>query len=251
MSFQSQFTLSGKTILVTGASSGIGREVAVQCALGGATVLITARNENRLNDTLALLNGKLHKLFVCDLLKTEEIKKLCELLPVIDGVVHCAGVVKPYPIAFLTSEKVSETMSANFHSVVELTTALFKSKKVNRGASMVFMSSISGQHPHKGGSMYAASKAAVEAFSKTVALEYAQKGIRSNCISPAMVKTPMFDEAVAGMSTDSMNEHIAKYPLGVGFPIDVANAVVFLLSPASRWITGINLIMDGGLLLEY
>lgn len=245
------FHLDGKTVLITGASSGIGRQCAVECAKMGATVIATGRNEERLAETLEALSGSGHRSVTCNLLLASDMEKLIGEIPLLDGVVHGAGIVKPFPVSFLTDEKINETMRINFNAVVELTALLFKAKKVSKNASLVFLSSISGQHPHKGGSMYAASKAAIEAFSKTVALEYAAKGIRANCISPAMVKTPMFDDAVAGMSTESMNEHIGKYPLGVGYPADIANAAVFLLSPASRWITGINMIMDGGLLLEY
>ncbi len=245
------FHLSGKTVLVTGASSGIGRQTAKECADMGARVLVTARNEGKLNELLNEMKGDGHAKVVADLLCKESMSTLLQRVPTLDGLVHCAGVVKPFPVSFLTTDKIYETMNVNFNAVVELTGALLKSKKINRGASLVFMSSISGQHPHKGGSMYAASKAAVEAFCKTVALEYASKEIRANCISPAMVKTPMFDAAAAEISDETMKEHVAKYPLGVGFPEDVAHAVVFLLSPASRWITGTNLVMDGGLLLEY
>ena len=245
------FHLTGKTILITGASSGIGAQTARECSAMGGKVIITARNEERLNKVLAELSGEGHIAHRCDLLNAEEISSLAKNISSVDGVVHCAGLVKPFPVSFLNREKLDETMHTNFYTVVELTTALFKAKKINKEAALVFLSSLSGQHPHKGGSMYAASKAAVEAFCKTVALEYAAKGIRANCISPAMVKTPMFDEAAEGMSTQSMEEHVAKYPLGVGYPEDVARAVVFFLSPASRWITGTNLLMDGGLLLAY
>ncbi len=245
------FHLNNKIILITGSTSGIGRETAIKCAEMGATMILTGRNTERLNETLKALKGTGHKSIACDLLNEASLKDLVSSCSQLDGLVHCAGLVKPFPVGFLTKPKIDETLHSNFYSVVELTSALFKAKKINDKASLVFMSSISGQHPHKAGSMYAASKAAVEAFSKTVALEYYPKGIRSNCISPAMVKTPMFDAASEGMSQESMDAHIAKYPLGVGYPEDVANSVIFLLSPASRWITGINLLMDGGLLLEY
>jgi NAD(P)-dependent dehydrogenase (short-subunit alcohol dehydrogenase family) len=245
------FHLTGKTILVTGASSGIGRQTALECAAMGASLIITGRNQERVNKLLNELPGSGHVSHLCDLLNSSAISSFVKDIHTVDGVVHCAGLVKPFPVSFLTREKLDETIHSNFYTVVELTTALFKAQKINRGASFIFLSSISGQHPHKGGSMYAASKAAVEAFCKTVALEYAHKGIRANCISPAMVKTQMFDDAVSGMSTQSMEEHVAKYPLGVGLPEDVARAAVFLLSPAARWITGTNMVMDGGLLLAY
>jgi NAD(P)-dependent dehydrogenase (short-subunit alcohol dehydrogenase family) len=124
-----------------------------------------------------------------------------------------------------------------------------KNKKLNKNASLVFLSSISGQHPHKGGTLYAGSKAAIESFAKVLSLELYPQGIRANCISPAMVKTPMFDQAADEMSKEEMEKHIGKYPLGVGLPEDVANAAIFLLSPAARWITGINITLDGGFLL--
>ncbi|MFN8323591.1 MAG: SDR family oxidoreductase [Chitinophagales bacterium] len=245
------FHLTGKTVLITGGSSGIGKQCAIDCSRMGASVIITGRNEERLLQTLSLLSGVGHSNISCNLLFANDLERLVNEMPLLDGIVHCAGIVKPFPISFLTEEKINETLSTNFNTVAGLTASLFKAKKVNKGASIVFLSSISGQHPHKGGSMYAASKAAIEAFSKTVALEYASKNIRANCISPAMVKTPMFDDAVAGMSTASMDEHVGKYPLGVGYPEDIANAVIFLLSSASRWITGTNVVMDGGLLLDY
>lgn len=250
MSHKTAFQLDGKTILVTGASSGIGRQIAIGIAEMGGKLVLTARNEERLNETLAALAGEGHTVLAADLMDSEARDGLIAQLPQLDGVVHCAGVVKPYPIAFLSQEKIDETLNINYEIPVLLMAGIGRGKKLNNNASIVFLSSISGQHPHKGGAMYAGSKAAIEAFSKVVALEYYSKGIRSNCISPAMVKTPMYKEAEAGMSKESMDEHVAKYPLGVGLPEDVANATIFFLSDASRWITGVNLTLDGGFLLE-
>lgn len=244
------FHLHNKTILITGASSGIGRETAIKCSEMGAKIILTARNKERLAETEKKLSGTGHKSMSCDLSKEMELKDFILQLGHLDGLVNCAGVVNPFPIGFLSRQKIEETLLPNFYAVVELTNLLLKNKKINNNASLIFLSSVSGQHPHKGGSMYAASKAAVEAFSKTVALEFYSKGIRSNCISPAMVKTEMYDSAAASMTKEGMDEHVSKYPLGVGYPEDVANAVIFLLSPASKWITGINLIMDGGMLLQ-
>jgi NAD(P)-dependent dehydrogenase (short-subunit alcohol dehydrogenase family) len=244
------FHLTGKTILVTGASSGIGRAVALECAAMGATLVITGRNKTKLDELLHEI-GEGHITVVADLLDTDSLANLIANLPLLDGMVNCAGVVHPFPIVFLNKKKIDDTLLTNFYAATELTAALFKARKVNDSASLVYMSSISGQHPHKGGGMYAASKAAIEAFSKTVALEYQHKKVRSNCICPAMVKTPMFDGAMEQVQDESMNKHLEKYPLGVGMPEDVARAAVFLLSPAARWITGTNLTMDGGLLLQY
>jgi NAD(P)-dependent dehydrogenase (short-subunit alcohol dehydrogenase family) len=248
---QTSFHLTGKTILITGASSGIGKQVAIDCAKMGGTVIITGRNELRLNETYQQLPGTSHQITVCDLLDENAILLLSKNCPHLDGVVHCAGMVRPFPVQFLNSRKIDETLHTNFYTAACLTSALFKAKKINSEASLVFLSSISGQFPGKGNAVYAASKAALEAFAKTVAAEYSHKMIRANCLSPAMVKTELYDYTSEGEFKAIMDKHVSQYPLGVGYPHDVANAVVFLLSPASRWITGINIIMDGGFIYSH
>ena len=244
------FHLNNKTILVTGASSGIGRQVAISISEMGGNVVLTGRNKDELTITLSKLTKGNHQIYSADLLNETARKKLVENLPELDGIVNSAGVVKPFPIKFINQAKIDETLNINYEIPLLLMGELTKGKKINKNASVVFMSSISGQHPHKGGALYAASKAAIESLSKVFALENYHLGIRSNCISPAMVKTEMYEEAEKGMSKESMDEHVNQYPLGVGHPTDVANTVVFLLSDASKWITGINIILDGGFLLE-
>jgi NAD(P)-dependent dehydrogenase (short-subunit alcohol dehydrogenase family) len=244
------FHLNDKTILVTGASSGIGMQTAISISKMGGKLILTGRNKENLKTTLSQLNGEGHKLIVADLLKEDERNKLIEELPMVDGIVHSAGTVNPFPIKFIDQEKLNETMNINYEIPVLLMAGVMRKKKINPKASIVFLSSVSGQHPHKGGSLYASSKAALEAFSKALALEVYLQGIRSNCVSPAMVKTAMYDVAEKGMSKEIMDEHISQYPLGVGYPEDVANAIIFLLSDASRWITGINITLDGGFILQ-
>ncbi|MDQ3047166.1 MAG: SDR family oxidoreductase [Bacteroidota bacterium] len=245
-----RFNLSGKTILVTGASSGIGRQCAISISEMGATLIICGRDETRLNETFSMLQGADHTAITADLLDEKERTQLTESLPGLDGIVHSAGILKTLPIKFIDQEKINETLNINYEIPVLLMSSIMRKKKLNPKASVVFISSISGQHPYKGGALYAGSKAALEAFSKTLALEVSLQESRSNCISPAMVKTPMFDLAEQGMSKEAMDEHIRQYPLGVGYPEDVANTVVFLLSEASRWITGINITLDGGFILQ-
>lgn len=244
------FHLHGKTILVTGASSGIGRQIAVSISRMGGQLVLSGRNSDELQQTQTLLTGSGHTIIAADLLNENERKILLESMPQLDGFVHCAGVVHPFPIKFLDQKKMDETMKINYEAPVLLTGGLMKQKKFNKNASLVFMSSISGQHPHKGGALYGSSKAAVETFAKVVALEGYPQGIRCNVLSPGMVVTPMYKQAEQEMSKEEMDKHVARYPLGAGQPEDVANAAVFFLSDASRWITGVNLTLDGGFLLE-
>lgn len=246
---ETPFHLRDKKILVTGASSGIGRQVAISASEMGAQIILNGRNAHQLNETLSKLKGNGHTILSADLLQQAERERLSKEISEIDGLVHCAGIVKPFPIKFLDQQKLDETLNLNYESPVLMMAALLKQKKINKNASLVFLSSISGQHPHKGGATYAGSKAALESFVKVLALELYAQGVRANCISPGMVKTPMYDQAATEMSNEEMDKHVARYPLGVGFPEDVANTAIFLLSSASRWITGINITLDGGFLL--
>ena len=243
------FHLQNKTILVTGASSGIGKQIAKSICEMGGNVVITGRDKERLQETFSQLQAGDNIIFAADLLKQNDLVTLVNQLPLLDGIVHCAGVVKPFPVKFLSEEKIQETFLTNYNIQILLMAQITRQKKLNKKASIVFLSSISAAHPHKGGALYAGSKAAIEAFSKVVALEFYPQGIRSNCIAPAMVKTPMYEYAEKGASKETLDEHVNKYPLGVGEPLDVANTAVFLLSDASKWITGITITLDGGFLL--
>ena len=243
------FHLHNKTILVTGASSGIGRQIALSICEMGGNVVITARDKKRLEETFKNLKGKNNSSITADLLNQNDLSALVNHIPMLDGIVHCAGIVKPFPVKFLSEEKIQETFQTNYNIQVILMAQITRQKKINKNASIVFLSSISATHPHKGGALYSASKAAIESLSKVIALEFYPQGIRSNCLSPAMVKTPMYDYAEKGASKETLDEHVNKYPLGIGSPADVANAAVFLLSDASKWITGITITLDGGLLL--
>ncbi len=243
------FQLNNKTILITGASSGIGKQAAISMSQMGANVVITGRDQKRLDETFQLLKGKNNSQFSADLLVQEELKNMVEQLPQLDGVFNCAGIVKPFPIKFISAEVLDEVFKINFNAQVLLMAQLTRQKKINKNASIVFSSSIAAAHPYKGGALYSSSKAALETYSKVIALEFSNLGIRSNCIASAMVKTPMFDTAEHQGTKERMDEHIQKYPLGVGLPSDVTNAAIFLLSDASRWMTGQTITLDGGFLL--
>ena len=242
------FHLHGKLILVTGASSGIGRQVAISVSKMGGTCILTGRNESALQETLSQLEGNDHRYFAADLSDTKSREEFLASIPAVDGLAHCAGNVKAFPIKFLDQKHIDEMMKLNFEAPVLLIAGMLRGKKINKNASLVFLSSISSQFPPKGGSMYGSSKAALESFVKTLAQEVVPQGIRANSISPGMVRTPLYDRAEEAVSKEHMDKHMAGYPLGAGDPEDVANAVIYLLSPASRWVTGINIILDGGFL---
>ncbi len=241
--------LTGKKILITGASSGIGRVTAVHAAKLGADVIITGRNEDRLYETFSMLDGDNHQMFVADLLVDDDVVKLVNNIPRINGLVNSAGIVGPTPVKFIRKENVDKIMKINFEVPVLLTGRILLQKKICDNSSIVFMSTIATQYPYFGGALYNSSKAALEAYSKTLALELVKRGIRSNCLSPGLVNTPLINEPVSDgqmeLIDESLGRYLKKYPMGVGNPADVANAIVFFLSDESRWISGSNLLMGG------
>lgn len=240
------FSLKDKTILVTGASSGIGRAIAIECSKMGASVIITARSEERLQETLREMEGEQNKLIVADLSIDEDIENLANELPALDGVVHCAGFTIPKPFNFLSKDDVDAVMKVNFSTPVFLTQKLLKSKKINKKASIVFISSISGVYVSSvAGSLYSASKGAVNGIVKGMAIELAAKQIRVNSVNPGMIETNIFSAGI--ISEEQLNEDKKKYPLKrYGKPEEVAYAVIYLLSEASSWTTGSNILIDGG-----
>lgn len=241
--------LSGKKILVTGASSGIGAEVARLCAKLGAYVYATGRNGSALLEEMKGVGG-VKLIPSIDLTKEDELNKLVTELPELNGVVHAAGIVMPMPIKFVQPKHLDKVFGINFRAVVLLNSFLLRSKKILNGSSLVFLSSISVNHPYLGGGLYVSSKAAIEAYSKTVALELSSKKVRSNTIAPALVKTKIFEETIKAASEKEIKKYEKQYPFGFGEPVDVANLAAFLLSESSRWITGETIKMDGGLTLS-
>ncbi len=242
------FSLENKTILITGASSGIGRATAIACSELDATIIALGRNKERLTETLNKLKAGNHQIFCFDLNNQDEITDFINGLTTIDGFVNSAGIVDVQLFNFLKEESLQKMMQTNFFNPIHFLQLLLKKKKMNKGGSIVFLSSIGGPVTTSLGlTSYAASKGAINAAAKTMALEYASKNIRVNTVMPGMIKTEMIEDSV--FSEDSVKEDMAKYPLGYGSPVDVANAVIFLLSDASSWITGINLKLDGGVTL--
>ncbi len=241
------FSLHNKNILVTGASSGIGKAISILAAQFGANIILTGRDKERLAQTQEKMDNNNHQIIPCDLLKDEEVQKIIYNIKTLDGIVHCAGKVSPYPIKYLSKIHINDIWKINYEVPVLLTGNLLKAKKLNNRASIVFISSIASQFPYKGGAAYAGAKAGINAFSKTLALELAAKHIRSNVILSAMVQTPLFDQVEKNIILTEMEQYKQRYPLGLGEAQDIAHATVFLLSNASKWITGTELVMDGGL----
>ena len=240
------FSLEGKSILVTGASSGIGRAVAIECSKMGAAVTLTARNKERLKETLSQMEGQGHSVITADLSSEAGCKKLTEESPILDGLVHCAGIVKTLPFAFLNEESLMSIMSVNFIAPAIISAKLVKSKKCAKNSSIVFISSIDGPVvTHPGNTMYAASKGAVAAAAKNMALDLSAKKIRVNCVSPGMIETPLIHNG--SFTQEQVDADVKLYPLKrYGKPEEVAYAVIYLLSDASSWVTGSNLVIDGG-----
>lgn len=237
------FRLTGKTILITGASSGIGRAAAIACAQAGASVILTGRDRERLDASLAMLDaGAAHRVVVADLTDPAQVAALAEQTGMLDGVVHSAGITGFAPVRMLQQGLLDAVMGANFSAPVLLTQKLLYRKTLNNGASMVFLSSIAAHTGTVGVGAYSASKAALEGFIRNLALEIAPRAMRANAIAPAMVATPM-----VSTDPDFLAEKSRHYPLGLGQPDDVAHAVVYLLADASRKVTGISLDLDGGL----
>jgi NAD(P)-dependent dehydrogenase (short-subunit alcohol dehydrogenase family) len=240
------FQLKNKVVFVNGASSGIGREVAIQCANLGATVVITGRNPERLNETFSSLKGDGHQQVVADLNDSTQLIEVVKSLPQLDGVVLCAGVSDTFLLKFATRKKVDGIFETNFFAQVELLRLLQKNKLLKNGSSVVAISSIGGNFVTSIGlGVYGASKAALLSWMKTAALELAPLKIRVNCICPGAIETPM--SAAGTLSEEQLKQYTETIALKrMGKPEEIAYGVVYLLSDAAQWVTGTSLIIDGG-----
>lgn len=243
------FTLENKTILVTGASSGIGKATAIECSKLGAKVVATGRNEERLNQTMAELEGEGHLAIVADLASDEGVNTLVEQCPKIDGLVNNAGATVTVPIQFINRENLEGLMQVNTVAPILLFQRLMKAKRLGKGASIVFTASISGVCcAVLGNSLYSTSKAAIGGFVKNAALELAGKNIRVNAVCPGMIDTHILDAGIVG--ADDLERERQKYPMKrFGKPEEVAWSIIYLLSDASSFTTGSMLVMDGGFTL--
>lgn len=243
--------LLGKTILVTGASSGIGRAVAIYYSTQGCRLVIAGQSEIRLNDTMAQLNGAGHLLVSGDLSNINELKNVMDevfhKVGQIDGVVHCAGIKKTLPLQALKEADFDDSFAINVKSAQFLVKFFRRKGKYNpEGSSFIFLSSVAATNGEPANSTYSATKAALEGMSKSLAIELARLKIRVNCIAPGVVETEMVTNFCKQLTVEQFDKLIDKHPLGLGQPEDIAHAAAFLSSDLSRWVTGTTLFVDGG-----
>lgn len=241
------FNLEGKRVLITGASSGIGKAAAIECANMGAKVIICGRNQERLDSVLSQLDGDGHEYFNGDLTEASIIESLVNRIDKIDGLVLSAGRGMTLPFQFATREKFDEIFNINFFAPVEILRLLVKKKKFNPNSSIVFICSIGGTGRFSvGNSIYGSAKAALQSMMRFCAIELAPKKIRVNCINPGMVNTPLI--RLGSISEEQMQKDMAAYPLKrYGEPEDIAYGILYLLADASSWVTGQSLVIDGGI----
>jgi NAD(P)-dependent dehydrogenase (short-subunit alcohol dehydrogenase family) len=242
------FSLRGKTILVTGASSGIGRGIAITCSRMGASVYITGRNKSKLDETLSLMSGSNNYIITADLTVEEEREYLVSELPSVDGVIHNAGVGCTVLCKNITDKDFMRVIHTNLEAPILLQSSLLINKKINKGSSLVFIASIGSQMPIIGNAIYSASKGGIISYAKCLGLELAPRKVRVNCICPAMVRTELVDNlSCTGIDSVILKEDELKYPLKrYGRPEDIANLAVYLLSDASNWMTGSVIEITGG-----
>lgn len=238
------FSLENKNILVTGASSGIGKAVAIACAKMGASVVLNGRNVERLQETLQEMPCGNHKVAPADILDASSLNGLVNEMPSLDGIVHCAGVANRVPCKSITQSDIDFVMRTNMNAPMLLQASLLSAKKVNKGASIVIIASRAAESPSMGNAIYSASKGALISYAKCLALELAPRLIRVNCICPGMVWTELITKV---LDEDTLREAEQKYPLKrFGRVEDIANLAIYLLSNASSWMTGESINISGG-----
>jgi NAD(P)-dependent dehydrogenase (short-subunit alcohol dehydrogenase family) len=245
------FSLKDKTILVTGASSGIGQATSIECSRLGAKVIITGRNKNRLDETFSKLVPDIeHQQIIADLEKQESVDELVDSLPFLNGVVHCAGILKRAPFPFLKPEDVKNVCNVNFFAPYYLSYSLIKKKKIGTNSSVIFIASVAGiKAVYIGGAAYAASKGAIFSLAKNMAFDLKSKKIRVNTILPGMIETPFTDMDTSVTKEQYESDALRYIYKRYGKPEDVAYMVVYLLSDAAQWITGSDFTIDGGITL--
>ena len=244
------YSLENKTILITGASSGIGQQCAIDCSRMGAKVIAIGRNEDRLRETLNKMKGEDHSMYSYDLSQLDGIKDLISQIVTVrgklDGIICAAGIEKSAPIKLLTPFDYEDVMRVNAISAFELVRHATGIKNMNSPASVVLISSITSVIARTGTAAYSASKGALVSGARVMTTELAKRRIRVNCISPGTILTPLMQNYLSQLSEEDYKKRIAGFPLGLGNTTDISSACIYLISDASRWITGQNIIIDGG-----
>lgn len=240
------FSLENRTVLVTGAASGMGRATAVSCAAMGATVLAADMNEEALQATMDMLEGSGHRSFTLNLMDEGSWDALLESGIVIDGIASCAGIADMNPFTFISRNELDKVFGVNFFGPVLLVKSLVRKKMLRNGGSVVFVASVDGPKVvHAGNSVYSASKNALVGMARNMAIDLAPKKIRVNCILPGTTDTPLI--RTANVTEEQLAENAKAFPLKrFGSPEDMANAMIYLLSDASSFVTGTELTVDGG-----
>ncbi|MCX6235995.1 MAG: SDR family NAD(P)-dependent oxidoreductase [Bacteroidia bacterium] len=242
------FSLEEKNILITGASSGIGKSIAIECSKMGANLIITGRNLIRLNETFQLLSGESHQMICADLVNSNEIKSLTDRLPILDGIVYAAGINTKTTAKYINEEKINAIMKINYYAPALLIQSVLKQKKLQKEASIVIISSIASTYAAVSNAIYASSKGAINSLIRVLALELAPQKIRVNGIQPGMVKTDILE---AYDLKEELEVFTRTIPLGrLARPEEIAYAAIYLLSDATVWVTGTSLIIDGGTTLR-
>ncbi|HCM35205.1 SDR family oxidoreductase [Chryseobacterium sp.] len=246
-----QFSLKDKNILITGASSGIGRSCSVECSKSGASLILIARNEEELQKTVSMLAPEAKaETIIADIAQCENLEELIaekvSEIGKISGFIHCAGVEKTLPLKKHTPQLYHDIFAVNVIAGFEIAKILSLKKYKTETSSFVFISSVAGMVGEIGKAAYSSSKGAVISGARSMAMELSRSNVRVNSISPAMVNTPILEKMFENIGEEAAEEILKKHPLGIGKPEDVANACIFLLSDAARWITGSNLVVDGG-----
>lgn len=246
------FSLEGKTILITGASSGIGAQCAIDCSKMGAKVVLIARNEERLNRVLSQCEGDAHAYYTADMAEIVDkgarplLERIVSEHGKLDGFIHSAGIQKTAPLKLLSMKDYVEVIKVNTLSAFEILKYLPNIKYMNAGGHIVLIASITGVIGRSGLAAYSASKGALISAVRSMSLELAHRGICINCVSPGTILTPLMQSYLDTLDESKKKQRIDGFPLGLGQTADISNACIYLLSDASRWVTGQNLVIDGG-----
>ncbi len=245
--------LSGKRILVVGASSGIGKQTAITLSSVGAKLSLVARNEDKLKDSIMSLQGDGHDYFPADVSNVNSIELLIKEIVTkngaLDGLVYTAGVGTALPLLQSKPEKVQSTFNVNFFGFFEVVRQVTRKGRYNPGMRIVGVSSCASLRGDKSKAIYSASKAAMDSAVRCIAKELAEKGICINTVAPSMTATELYNYYVEkyGEDSETNKELLSRQYLGIAQPIDIATVITFLISPAARFITGVTLPVDGGL----